>query len=167
MNSQHQLWSRWDVTVTPPKAKRRRFTDPANPAARRSEDDLRTAWAKFVRKAFATTAGQVRLERKRMGPFGLFGFELFAQARVEGVPAHDPVYRDRLKQSIVTFFGSGYGPGTRVHVEVRIEAGDQQDGAPPSQIVVLPTLVAGANHALVPVNVAGPEALPRGEHAVP
>lgn len=153
--------------MTPPKRKRLRFTDAANPAARRTEDELRTAWAQFVRKAFGTSAGQVRLERKRRGPFALFGVELFAQARVEGVPAHDPVYRDRMKEAIVTFFGSGYGPGTRVHIDVRIEAGDQQDGAPPSQIVVLPTLIPGAAYAPVAVNVAGPEALPRGEFAVP
>lgn len=157
-NSQHQLWSRWDVTVRPPS---RGFD-------RRGLEELRTAWAKFVRKAFGTTAGEVRLEKRRRRLFSLHGGELFAQARVEGVPAHEAGYRDAQKRRIVTFFGSGFGPGTQVHIEVRIEAGDVQDGTTPAQLVMLPTLVSpGANHALVPLdNVAGPETLHHGERAV-
>jgi hypothetical protein len=158
-NSQHQLWSRWDVTITPPRGR----------LDARTLEELRAAWGRFVRQAFGTTAGQVRLEKKRAGLFSLRARHIFAQVRLEGVPAHDAGYRDRQKARIVQFFGSGFGPGTRVHIDVRIEAGDVQDGSLPSQLVMLPTLVSpGANHALVALdNVAGPEALLHGQSALP
>lgn len=153
-NSQHQLWSRWDVTVRPPKG---RFV----PVHARALDEIRDAWVRFVAKQFGTV-GQVRLERRRRGLFGVAGVELFAQARVEGAPAHDPQYRDLAKRRIVTFFGTGFGPDTRVHIDVRIEAGDVQDGAPAQQLVVLPSIVPGVVDTPFLVNVAGPEALLRG-----
>lgn len=141
-NSQHQLWSRWDVTITPPARK----------AHHRPDDEVRVAWAKFVRKSFNTTAGEVRLERRvtvrsprtgRVRAFSLRQVEVtqwFAQARVEGAPVTDPFYRDRQKRRLVEFWGSGFGPGTHVHIDVRIEAGDRGDGTPPAQLAILPTI---------------------------
>ncbi|MCC6989929.1 MAG: hypothetical protein IT181_13070 [Acidobacteria bacterium] len=155
-NTQHQLWSRWDVTVTPPKTM-------TGPAQRALLEEMRTAWARFVRRAFVTTTGQVRLERRRRWLFSR-RFTIFAQARLEGAPAHDPQYRDVMKRRIVTFFGSGFGSGTQVRIDVRIEAGDLQDGQPAAQMIVLPTLTDGATFGAVNVDssVAGPEALVRG-----
>lgn len=138
-NSQHQLWSRWTVIVTPPKNR-----------TRWGGFDARL-WAATVRRLFRTTAGEVKLDTRGGGMFSLRPRQYVACARLEGVPAHDPDYRKALEAELLRFFGRGFGNGTTVHVDVHIEAGDRQDGKPPSQLVMLPTLTSEAPHALVPM----------------
>jgi hypothetical protein len=62
------------------------------------------------------------------------------QVRTEGHPAHDPDYVNWMTRQWRRFFNEGFGPGTTVSVKVKIEAGDTQDGRPPDQLVILPSL---------------------------
>lgn len=62
------------------------------------------------------------------------------QVRTEGHPAHDPAYVRWMTQQWRRFFDEGFGPGTDVSVNVKVEAGDVQDGAPPAQLIILPSL---------------------------
>lgn len=143
-NSQHQLWSRWDVTVTPPT----RWT--VLPPTLGITPDL---WARFVRNMFGTTAGEVRLEERGGGMFSRRPWQIFAQARLEGVPAHDPAYRAYMERRLADLWiGCFRSQGTTtVEIDVHIEAGDRQDGAPPAQLIMLPTLTPEAPLALVPM----------------
>lgn len=59
---------------------------------------------------------------------------------MEGLPAHDPACVEAVKRQFRrNFVEKGWGPlGAVGHVEVRVMAGDEQDGRPRKQMVEIP-----------------------------
>ena len=123
-NSQHQLWSKWTVTVTPPTAPKLR-----------TMAEVETNAARFFRKAFGT-ATQCRI----LATPDFWTFEV----RTEGHPVHDPAYADYMAQAFARFFTEGFGVGTQVATASKLEAGSRQDGTPADQMLILPTFVIGS-----------------------
>lgn len=118
-NSQHQLWSHWTLTV--------REGGRSVPLAA-----VELNAARWLRKGFGPV-GQARIRRK------VYGWKI--EARVEGVPAHDPGYVASVRRQFQDHFvAKGWGPLARGEVSVRILAGDVQDGRPRTQLVMLPRL---------------------------
>ena len=60
------------------------------------------------------------------------------EAQVEGAPAHDPEYVVSVKQAFERFVEGGWGPLAVPAVDVKVLAGDQQNGKAPSQVIVMP-----------------------------
>jgi hypothetical protein len=127
-NSKNQLWSCWIFTVTP--GLHRSLTRQGPSFAM-----VQANCARFGRKAFGS-AGQMHIERKLHERRVVY----VVQVRVEGPPAHDPEYVAFMQRSWERFFVEGFGYNTTVSLEVRVEAGDVQDGRPPAQLIILPPL---------------------------
>lgn len=123
-NSQNQRWSRWTFTVEP--ARRGLW-----PMA-----DVTANCARFGRKAFGS-ASQMRITQ--------IGSTWTIDVRTEGHPVHDVVFVESMTRNWRRFFESGFGVGTMVRCETKLEAGDRQDGTPAEQLIILPPLrVQGA-----------------------
>lgn len=124
-NSAHQLWSEWRFLV--------RVTDRTRVLP--SFEEVKLNWAKFVAQGFQTTVGQVHVVQ--------IGRMYRLTARVEGRPAHDPTYKEDVFRRVREHFVyRGFGNAARViKSEVSILAGDTQDGKPPSQLLVMPTIL--------------------------
>lgn len=122
-NSQHQLWSRWIFGVASGKA-----DDAPGVPLQLIIDNAR----RFFRQGFKTTIGQVRCDKQ--------GSYYTLIVEVEGPTAHDPQYRYHVKEEFEhRFMRPGFGPRATLRVfEVGILCGDQQDGKPPDQLLVMP-----------------------------
>ena len=118
-NSQHQLWSKWTFDVVPEK-----------PLPGLLE--LRTNLARFGRKAFGS-ASQMRITV-------LNAKHLRVEVRTEGSPAHDPGFQTYMQDNWDKFFKVGFGLQTTSECQVKVEAGDLQDGKPREQLIVLPKI---------------------------
>ncbi|MGH7184698.1 MAG: hypothetical protein ACREIB_00235 [Pseudomonadota bacterium] len=125
-NSQHQLWSRWIFGVEASLAKL--------PPVKECADNAR----RYFAKGFQSTVGRVRCDQQ--GTYYCFIVE------IEGPPGHDLEYVESVKRNFVErFMAQGFGPSARlVRFEVGILAGDQQDGKPPDQMLVMPGLATTA-----------------------
>lgn len=118
-NSQHQLWSYWTFTVRE-----------AGRTAPRADVELNAA--RWLRGGFGSV-GEVKVTR------AIEGWRI--EARVEGVPAHDPGYVASVRQQFQErFVAQGWGPLATSTVRARVLAGDVQDGNPRAQLVMLPTI---------------------------
>lgn len=118
-NSQHQLWSEWTFDV---------FENGKHPSFTEVRDNVR----KWLRKGFGSV-GRVRVIEK------VRTWKIIAQ--FEGVPAHDPYYVDSVRQQFQkNFVEKGWGLLTVSSVEVKVLAGDIQDGQPSSQLVMMPVI---------------------------
>jgi len=119
-NSQHQIWSRWvfGVEASPDKT----------PDVKECADNAR----RYFAKGFKSTVGRVRCDQQ--GTYYCFVVE------IEGPPGHDAEYADSVKQDFVErFMAPGFGPSAElVRFAVGILAGDQQEGQPPDQLLVMP-----------------------------
>ena len=128
-NSQHQLWSRWTVTIVLPH--RASHDDP------RFHTNIELEHAHVCRRLFGST-GQARVTCV----IGIVRGELTEtwtlEARVEGAPVHDPEYRDRHYRILRDHYQRGFGPLAHVRVTALLEAGDRQDGTPAAQLLILP-----------------------------
>lgn len=121
-NSEHQLWSAWTFRVF----------DAGRLVPRA---DVETNAARWLNKGFGSV-GAIQCSRTRNG--------WLIRARVEGAPAHDPAYLQRVCSEFQTrFVAQGWGPMATSRVEVRILAGHVQDGKPPSQWIDAPTIKLG------------------------
>lgn len=121
-NTQHQLWSAWTFTVRE-----------AGRQVPRADVELNAA--RWLRKGFGSV-GECRVVRT------IEGWRI--EARVEGVPAHDPGYVASVEREFrARFVAQGWGVLASGDVKVRILAGDVQDGRPRSQLVMLPRLDVG------------------------
>lgn len=118
-NSQHQLWSRWIIGIQ--AARQRPTVQEVNDNARR-----------FFKQLFHSSVGRVKCEEQS----GYYAITL----EIEGIPAHDPgVRRDAEMQFERNFVKKGFGTEARLtRFIVGILAGDQQDGKPPEQLLVMP-----------------------------
>ena len=125
-NSEHQLWSRWTFGVE------------ASPAKLPDVDECADNARRYFAKGFRSTIGRVRCDRQ--GTYYVFVVE------IEGPPGHDPDYADAVKRDFTErFMAQGFGPGARlVRFVVGVLAGDQQDGRPPEQLLVMPGLASAA-----------------------
>lgn len=120
-NSRNQWWSLWTITVTPGVRKMRPFVE------------VKTNIARFMRKAFGS-ASQCRIQHDRKtGAYTI-------QVRTEGHPAHDPTYVAYYAQHCQRFFVAGFGVGTQVKTDAKLEAGSRQDGTPSEQLIILPSI---------------------------
>lgn len=124
-NSQHQMWGRWVFLVR---------ADRKIP----SEREARVNFIRWCAAGFKTTVGRARCDRRagRAGIYYRFAIE------VEGPPVHDPEYRAAVRRQFEDrFLFPGFGPGaTLVRFEAGVLAGDTQDGRPPEQMIVMPTV---------------------------
>jgi hypothetical protein len=68
---------------------------------------------------------------------------LCIECRVEGVAVHDPQLRAAAERQIRDHFlarGFGQAAADQATVDAVLLAGDTQDGKPPQQVIVLPTI---------------------------
>lgn len=123
-NSQNQLWSRWTFDI--------------HEGGRRvPSKDVEYNIARWLTAGFGSV-GRVRVLSKR------FGWRV--QVDVEGKPAHDPAYVERVRQQFAEHFvGKGWGSVAWSRVSVRVLAGSEQDGQPSKQWVEMPTIPLEAN----------------------
>lgn len=123
-NSKNQLWSRWAWTVRPGRS----VVLPFEP--------VKLVLANHVRSLFGS-AGQMRITEKLD--------HYIIDLRIEGRPAHDPDFVAHIKRKMVVFFIKQFGPTTTVTMTPpKIEAGSRQDGSPPDQLIILPSLRLGS-----------------------
>jgi hypothetical protein len=120
-NSQHQRWSRWifGIQATPQK----------RPAVLEVVDNARRYFtARFH------SAGQVRCDEQD----GYYCLVL----EIEGPDAHDPEVVARVQADFTQrFMAPGFGQGaTLVRFTVGLLAGDAEDGRPPAQLLVMPSI---------------------------
>jgi len=122
VNSEHQLWSQWTFGIEADLDKVPSF-----------EEVLTNARAYFT-KLFGH-AGRIRVEQPDFLTFRIF-------VQVEGKPANDPDFRTHVKrQFIENFIFKGFGFCAKlVEFDVKILAGDRQDGTPRDQLIVVPTI---------------------------
>lgn len=73
----------------------------------------------------------------RILPNGDWQFSILS----EGHPVHDPTYVAYYVTNLTQFFTIGFGLGTKVHVDTKLMAGSGENGKPPDQMMVLPSLV--------------------------
>lgn len=122
-NSGNQMWSLWEYRVYPTALRR-----PDYPT-------VKANCARFGRLVFGS-ASQMRLRCATDGVGRLY-WEVAVLS--EGHPVHDPQYVTWVHDQWRSFFHSGFG-ACEVQVHARLEAGDRQDGTPPDQMIILPTL---------------------------
>ena len=116
-NSQHQLWSSWTFIIHEPYGKHVPF------------NLVELNAANWLRKGFGSV-GRARVTERVT--------HYVIEAQIEGVPAHDPDYVKSVERGFTKFIEQGWGPLAVGSVNVQILAGDQQDGKPRSQLVVMP-----------------------------
>ncbi len=112
-NSTHQLWSMWVFTI--------RVAGKDAPRA-----DVEYNVAKWLRMGFGS-AGRVRVSRT------IYGWKI--QVMIEGKPAHDPDYVASVKKHFEDFVAKGFGVLATGEVQVKVLAGDKQDGKPAEQMI--------------------------------
>jgi hypothetical protein len=137
-NSQHQLWSLWSWTVKPaprPRIGLVAFGGKRVKVQGRNFEEVKTNCLRFGRKAFGST-GQMNIQEYSDGKY-------IIKCRVEGHPVHDPAYVDHQNAAWTRFFVNGFGVGTEVSLETKLEAGDAQDGKPRDQLVIIPPFHIG------------------------
>lgn len=119
-NSTHQLWSKWMWLVRPG----RKTVLPFEP--------VKAAIARFTKAHFGS-AGQMRITER----LDCYYIELL----IEGKPAHDPEYIVHTAFVFENFFSAHFGAGTRTTLSgPRLMSGSRQDGTPPDQLIILPSL---------------------------
>lgn len=156
-NSDHQLWSYWRFTITPPSTRRATF------------EDVKLNAARWLRSIFGTGAA-ARVTREpvaessaRSWLYDRYVIELFA----EGAVAQDPVYVLIVERAFSRFVESGWGPLARATVEARVVAGNADDGKPPCQLVVLPDLPELSRAVKVALRLLGGDSAPEVPHVHP
>jgi hypothetical protein len=89
---------------------------------------------RYFRAGFKTDVAQVRCDRA--------GKEYTLTIRVEGPPATDPFYRDTVRSDFKErFMKPGFGNGAWLRTfDVVILAGDAENGKPPEQMLMMPTI---------------------------
>ena len=138
-NSTHQLWSLWTSQITMPH--HRTHDDPA------FQMEMKRAVASVYRRMFGSVT-EIKIDYTRRAAVGRHNTvytqtQFVVQCRTEGSPAPDPKFRKMQMDALAKFYGDNlrrYGQ-VKVHVEVKIEAGDAGDGKPPSQLILAPSIV--------------------------
>ncbi|MBA2432220.1 MAG: hypothetical protein H0V56_08905 [Chthoniobacterales bacterium] len=132
-NSAHQHWSRWEFGIE------------ASPRKLPGKADVLDNARRYFAAGFTSEAGRVRCElfrtprdvqRKRRATYYYLAIE------IEGPPANDPLYREQVREDFARrFMEPGFGQSARlVMFRAQVLAGETEDGSPPEQLIVLPTL---------------------------
>lgn len=129
MNSEHQRWSLWEYRVYPDVTKRPDF------------ETVKANCARFGRLVFGSVS-QMRI-RNATDDYGRLFWEIVVLS--EGHPVHDPAFVDWMHAQWRTFFHNGFGPTCEIRVHARLRSGDREDGTPPDQLIILPTLKESLN----------------------
>ena len=124
MNSQNQRWSFWQYRVFPDSTKRPTY------------ELVKENCARFGRLVFGS-ASQMRL-RQATNDVGRLYWEI--AVRTEGHPCHEAQYVEWMHTNWKRFLKEGFGQSCEIHCHARLEAGDRQDGTPPDQLIILPSL---------------------------
>lgn len=93
-------------------------------------DDIKANCARFARKAFGTSS-EMNIE---------LGRNIIIKVRTEGHPAHDSDYVEYMRKNWEKFLRVGFGYQASIAFEVKVEAGDKQDGKPRDQVLWLPKI---------------------------
>ena len=120
-NSQNQRWSRWTFTVKPVLWRPLIF------------ESVRETCARFGRVTFGT-ASQMNVARDPVRCVWV------VQVRTEGHPVHDPAFVQSMSTQWRLMFEHNFPQGCTVTVDAQLEAGSRQDGTPPDQLVMLPSI---------------------------
>lgn len=126
-NSQHQLWSHWTFTVY-------------EGGRHAPYPEVCLNVRRWLRQGFGSMGelkAEERLQTARL-PDGtpVPQTTYVIEVRVEGVPAHDPDYVASVRRQFLTFIAKGWGPLGTGSVQVKVLAGDRQDGTPRQQLIV-------------------------------
>lgn len=130
-NSANQRWSQWVIKVD--------LLPKANHRHPRFQDAIKHDAATLFRRLFGS-AGRVRVTAFQNRDSERW----IVEVQVEGVDVHDPDYRARQCAAMRHHYRRGFGSTATVSVEAGLLAGSSEDGTPPAQWVVLPTI----QHAL-------------------
>lgn len=122
-NSANQRWSKWVFVVSPGGIKRPSFAEVKLNAAR------------FARTRFGqSSAMKVAEHCTSQGVLVLNVWEI--TVRSEGHPVHDPAYVNWMRCQWQSWAEKGFGPGTVVTLDAKLEAGSRQDGTPTDQMIM-------------------------------
>jgi hypothetical protein len=116
VNSAHQLWSKWTITITPGAKRPDAGTVSAN-------------CARFARRIFGS-ASEMRVTGQ--------GQHWRLEIRTDGAPIHDDGYVEHIRRAWHHFAVLGFGAGSITHCDVKLEAGERADSKPPDQVLMLP-----------------------------
>lgn len=119
-NSLNQRWSKWVFTIFPGGRKHPQFSVIEANAAR------------FGRRHFGS-ASQMRVTCEERGRVRI-------EVRSEGHPVHDVAYVEWMSTLWRLWAMTGWGVGTTVTCESKLEAGSRQDGTPPDQLIIGPPM---------------------------
>jgi hypothetical protein len=123
-NSKGQRWSLWEYRVYP------------SALIRPDYETVKANCARFGRKMFGSpSAMRIREATDQQG-------RLYWEIAVlsENHPVHDPHYTEWIHWEWGLFLRHGFGWTSEIHSHARLEAGDRQDGTPPDQLIILPSL---------------------------
>jgi hypothetical protein len=120
-NSEHQMWSRWVFGVE-------------SPVKQPDVEECITNAQRYFAKGFGTV-GRVRCDQQ--------GTYYCLVVEVEGPPAHDPGYVESVRRQFVKrFMAQGFGPSAYLtRFTAGVLAGNCEDGQPPTQMLVMPSVV--------------------------
>lgn len=136
-NSANQRWSRWEFGIE------------ANPRKLPPKDVVLENAQRYFAAGFKSQTGRVKVRLLRTPP----DVQLLRRAtyyyivvQIEGPPVMDPGYRNAVRDDFTRrFMEPGFGPGARlVLFRPTLLAGDREDGQPPEQLIVLPTLAVAS-----------------------
>ena len=119
-NSKNQRWTKWVITATQ--------TNRVIPF-----EVFKTNVAKFARKVFGS-ASVMDIEE------GTLVWEV--RVLSEGLASHDPTVVEYVKTLWTRFLREGLGPSTMVEVTAALKAGSREDGTPPDQLIIMPSLAS-------------------------
>src|ERR1041384_418336 len=123
-NSAHQRWSLWEYRVYPSQTHRPLYRD------------VKANCARFGRLMFGS-ASEMHVLCGR-DEYGRLYWEI--KVRSEGHPVHDPRYVEWMHGVWRQFFQNGFGQTCDVWPHARLEAGDREDGRPPDQLIIMPSV---------------------------
>ncbi len=131
-NSQNQLWSKWEFGIEASPRRLPKKSDVEDNARRYFAAGFGTA-GKLAVKLLRTPTDATLLRRATY---------YYITVMIEGPPAHDPGYREYVRRDFTKkFVEAGFGQTARlVMFRCNIMAGDKQDGTPPEQLIVLPSI---------------------------
>ncbi len=137
-NSAHQTWSKWEFGVL------------ANPRKLPSKTAVLDNARRYFAAGFKSDAGRISVQLLRT-PDDVHHLRratyYYLVVQIEGPPVTDPDYCRQVRVDFEQrFMQPGFGSGARlVLFRSQLLAGARDDGQPPEQLIVLPTLAPTAS----------------------
>jgi hypothetical protein len=131
-NSQHQTWARWTFVVHAY----------AHPLTMPDLEAVKQNCARFFGKLTRGGAALLNIEQVAL-PTSPGVSRFVITLRWDNRQALDTNYQAEIGRLVGRFFAEGFGPATTCHLKpVVIEAGDAEDGKPPAQLLIVPSLAS-------------------------